>query len=144
MSAHEKMFSGNILFVVAPGEDGELGIFPNHTPLITRIKPGELRYKNSENIEEVMVVAGGILEIQPKLVKKNITGSGSASKDQVNLMIKKILNIAPKSEDSSDALAVAMSIQSKSFGKLDNGEYSSKLDQAIANALEKEKINMRK
>ena len=85
-----------------------------------------------------------ILEIQPKLVKKNITGSGVASKDQVKLMVKKILNIVPKNEDSSDALAVAMSIQSKSFGKLDNGEYSSKLDQAIANALEKEKINMRK
>ena len=84
------------------------------------------------------------LEVQPKLVKKNITGSGVASKDQVNLMVKNILNIVPKSEDSSDALAVAMSIQSKSIGKLDNGEYSSKLDQAIANALEKEKINMRK
>ena len=85
-----------------------------------------------------------ILEIQPKLVKKNITGSGVASKDQVNLMVKNILNIVPKSEDSSDALAVAMSIQSKSIGKLDNGEYSSKLDQAIANALEKEKVNMQK
>ena len=85
-----------------------------------------------------------ILEIQPKLVKKNITGSGVATKDQVNLMVKKILNIVPKSEDSSDALAVAMSIQSKSIGKLDNGEYSSKLDQAIANALKKENINMQK
>ena len=85
-----------------------------------------------------------ILEIQPKLVKKNITGSGIASKDQVNLMVKKILNIVPKSEDSSDALAVAMSIQSKSFGKLDSGLYSSKLDKAISDALEKEKINMRK
>ena len=85
-----------------------------------------------------------ILEIQPKLVKKNITGSGIATKDQVNLMVKNILNIVPKSEDSSDALAVAMSIQSKSIGKLDNGEYSSKLDQAIANALEKEKVNMQK
>ena len=53
-------------------------------------------------------------------------------------------NIIPKNEDSSDALAVAMSIQSKSIGKLDNGEYSSKLDQAIANALEKEKVNMQK
>ena len=84
------------------------------------------------------------IEVQPKLVKKNITGSGVATKDQVNLMVKNILNIVPKSEDSSDALAVAMSIQSKSIGKLDNGEYSSKLDQAIANALEKEKINMRK
>ena len=85
-----------------------------------------------------------IIEIQPKLVKKNITGSGVASKEQVNLMVKKNLNIVPKSEDSSDALAVAMSIQSKSFGKLDNGEYSSKLEQAIAHALEKEKINMQK
>ena len=85
-----------------------------------------------------------ILEIQPKLVKKNITGSGVATKDQVNLMVKNILNIIPKNEDSSDALAVAMSIQSKSIGKLDNGEYSSKLDQAIANALEKEKVNMQK
>tara|TARA_B100001057_G_scaffold498643_1_gene606388 strand:+ start:625 stop:1170 length:546 start_codon:yes stop_codon:yes gene_type:complete len=83
-----------------------------------------------------------ILEIQPKLVKKNITGSGSASKEQVNQMVKTILNIVPKNEDSSDALAVAMSIQSKSIGKLDNGKYSSNLDQAIANALEKEKINI--
>ena len=83
-----------------------------------------------------------ILEIQPKLVKKNITGSGSASKEQVNQMVKTILNVAPKNEDSSDALAVAMSIQSKSIGKLDNGQYSSNLDKAIANALEKEKINI--
>ena len=59
-------------------------------------------------------------------------------------MVKKNLNIIPKSEDSSDALAVAMSIQSKSIGKLANGEYSSKLDQAIANALEKEKVNIQK
>jgi len=85
-----------------------------------------------------------ILEIQPKLVKKNITGSGAASKDQVNQMVKTILNVIPKSEDSSDALAVAMSTQSKFIGKLSNGRYSSKLDQAIANAIEKEKINMRK
>ena len=48
--------------------------------------------------------------------------------------LKNFLNIVPKSEDSSDALAVAMSIQSKYIGKLDNGEYFSKLDQAIANA----------
>ncbi|MDC3063718.1 crossover junction endodeoxyribonuclease RuvC [Alphaproteobacteria bacterium] len=85
-----------------------------------------------------------ILEIQPKLVKKNITGSGIASKDQVNQMVKKILNVVPRSEDSSDALAVAMSIQSKYIGKLDNGKYSSNLEQAITNALEKEKINIRK
>ena len=62
------MYSGEIKFVVVPGEEGELGIYPNHTPLITRIKPGELKLKNLENQDEVVVVAGGILEVQPNLV----------------------------------------------------------------------------
>ena len=138
-----------------------LRIFDHLSLLIKEIKPDligiEQTFVGSGNVSSLKLgMARGIcilaatklgvktLEIQPKLVKKNITGSGVASKDQVNLMVKNILNIVPKSEDSSDALAVAMSIQSKSIGKLDNGEYSSKLDQAIANALEKEKINMRK
>ena len=138
-----------------------LRIFDSLSLLIKKTKPDligiEQTFVGSGNVSSLKLgMARGIciltatklgvktLEIQPKLVKKNITGSGVASKDQVNLMVKKILNIVPKSEDSSDALAVAMSIQSKSIGKLDNGEYSSKLDQAIANALEKEKINMRK
>ena len=138
-----------------------LRIFDHLSLLIKETKPDligiEQTFVGSGNVSSLKLgMARGIciltatklgvktLEIQPKLVKKNITGSGVASKDQVNLMVKNILNIVPKSEDSSDALAVAMSIQSKSIGKLDNGEYSSKLDQAIANALEKEKINMRK
>ena len=136
-------------------------IFDSLSLLIKKTKPDligiEQTFVGSGNVSSLKLgMARGIciltatklgiktLEIQPKLVKKNITGSGVASKDQVNLMVKNILNIVPKNEDSSDALAVAMSIQSKSIGKLDNGEYSSKLDQAIANALEKEKINMRK
>ena len=138
-----------------------LKIFDRLSLLIKKTKPDligiEQTFVGSGNVSSLKLgMARGVcvltatklgvktLEIQPKLVKKNITGSGVASKDQVNLMVKNILNIVPKSEDSSDALAVAMSIQSKSIGKLDNGEYSSKLDQAIANALEKEKINMRK
>ena len=138
-----------------------LRIFESLSLLIKKTKPDligiEQTFVGSGNVSSLKLgMARGIciltasklgvktLEIQPKLVKKNITGSGVASKDQVNLMVKNILNIVPKSEDSSDALAVAMSIQSKSIGKLDNGEYSSKLDQAIANALEKEKINMQK
>ena len=138
-----------------------LRIFDCLSLLIKRSKPDligiEQTFVGSGNVSSLKLgMARGIciltatklgvktLEIQPKLVKKNITGSGRASKDQVNLMVKNILNIVPKSEDSSDALAVAMSIQSKSIGKLDNGKYSSKLDQAIANALEKEKINIRK
>jgi len=62
------MYSGDIQFVVVPGEEGELGIYPKHIPLITRIKPGSLRFKNSNNEDEVIVVAGGILEVQPNLV----------------------------------------------------------------------------
>ena len=138
-----------------------LRIFESLSSLIKKTKPDliaiEQTFVGSGNISSLKLgMARGIciltaeklgvkaLEVQPKLVKKNITGSGVASKDQVSLMVKNILNIVPKSEDSSDALAVAMSIQSKSIGKLDNGEYSSKLDQAIANALEKEKVNMQK
>jgi F-type H+-transporting ATPase subunit epsilon len=68
VSAHETIYSGEIQFVVVPGEEGELGIYPNHIPLITRIKPGALRFKNKQNEEEVIVVAGGILEVQPNLV----------------------------------------------------------------------------
>jgi F-type H+-transporting ATPase subunit epsilon len=68
VSAQESLYSGDIKFVVVPGEEGELGIYPNHTPLITRIKPGELKFKNLENENEVIVVAGGILEVQPNLV----------------------------------------------------------------------------
>lgn len=68
VSAHESMYSGEIKFVVIPGEEGELGIYPGHIPLITRIKPGSVRFNNSENEQEIIVVAGGILEVQPTMV----------------------------------------------------------------------------
>jgi F-type H+-transporting ATPase subunit epsilon len=54
---------------VLPGEAGELGIYPQHTPLITRIKPGTVRIKPSGGGEEELIfVAGGILEVQPNVV----------------------------------------------------------------------------
>jgi len=63
------MFSGEAEFVVLPGEAGELGIYPRHTPLITRIKPGAVRIKPAGGGEEQLIfVAGGILEVQPKVV----------------------------------------------------------------------------
>ena len=66
VSAEESIFSGEAEFVVLPGEAGELGIYPRHTPLITRIKPGAVRILRADNGEEEFVfVAGGILEIQP-------------------------------------------------------------------------------
>jgi F-type H+-transporting ATPase subunit epsilon len=69
VSAEESIFSGEAKFVALPGEMGELGIYPRHTPLITRIKPGAVRIERADNGEEEFVfVAGGILEVQPNSV----------------------------------------------------------------------------
>lgn len=69
VSAEESIFSGEAEFVALPGESGELGIYPSHTPLITRIRPGAVRIKIPGRADEEFVfVAGGILEVQPKAV----------------------------------------------------------------------------
>ena len=68
VSAEESIFSGLAEFVVLPGEAGELGILPGHMPLMTRIKPGAVRVKLQDGKEEMIFVAGGILEVQPGLV----------------------------------------------------------------------------
>jgi F-type H+-transporting ATPase subunit epsilon len=67
VSAEHSIFSGEAEMVVAPGESGELGILPNHAPLLTRIKPGTVKVKLvGQDQEEVVYVSGGILEVQPK------------------------------------------------------------------------------
>lgn len=69
VSAEEEIFSGEAEFVALPGEAGELGIYPQHTPLITRIRPGAVRIKVPGRAEDEFVfVAGGILEVQPNVV----------------------------------------------------------------------------
>ena len=68
VSAEESIFSGEAEFVVLPGEAGELGIYPRHMPLITRIKPGAVRIQKPGGEEELVFVAGGILEVQPKVI----------------------------------------------------------------------------
>ena len=73
VSAEESIFSGEARFVALPGENGELGILPRHTPLITRIRPGAVRIERanadgSSGEEEFIFVAGGILEVQPGTV----------------------------------------------------------------------------
>ena len=69
VSAEEQIFSGLAEFVALPGEAGELGILPGHMPLMTRIKPGAVRVKVPDQAEEELVfVAGGILEVQPGVV----------------------------------------------------------------------------
>ena len=74
VSAEGSIFEGEAKFVALPGEGGELGILPRHTPLITRIKPGAVRIERanpdgtSSGEEEFVFVAGGILEVQPGTV----------------------------------------------------------------------------
>ena len=68
VSAEESIFSGEAKFVALPGEAGELGIYPRHTPLITRIRPGSVRIQTADGGEEFVFVAGGILEVQPDCV----------------------------------------------------------------------------
>ncbi|RBJ71977.1 F0F1 ATP synthase subunit epsilon, partial [Pseudomonas sp. MWU12-2534b] len=68
VSAEEQIFSGEAKFVALPGETGELGILPGHTPLITRIRPGAVRIEVEGGNDEFVFVAGGILEVQPGAV----------------------------------------------------------------------------
>src|SRR5215469_13567563 len=68
VSAEERIYDGQAKFVALPGEAGELGILPGHTPLITRIRPGAVRIVAEDGDEEFVFVAGGILEVQPGAV----------------------------------------------------------------------------
>lgn len=69
VSAEESIFSGLAELVVVPGEMGELGIYPRHAPLLTRIKPGSVRLKLPNQSEDTLIyVSGGMLEVQPNVV----------------------------------------------------------------------------
>ena len=69
VSAEEQIYSGEAEYVILPGVDGELGVYPRHTPLLTQIKPGAVRIKVPDQaLEELVYVQGGFLEIQPTKV----------------------------------------------------------------------------
>lgn len=69
VSAEESIFSGQAELVIVPGETGELGIYPRHTPFLTRIKPGSVRLKVPDQAGETLIyVSGGMLEVQPHMV----------------------------------------------------------------------------
>jgi F-type H+-transporting ATPase subunit epsilon len=65
VSAEKSLFQGEAKFVVLPGESGEIGVLPGHTPLITRIRPGTVKIVMADDTEELIFVAGGLLEVQP-------------------------------------------------------------------------------
>ena len=69
VSAEASIFSGEAAFVVAPASAGEVGIYPNHAPMITTIKPGALRIQLADTAEEVVIfISGGLLEVQPGII----------------------------------------------------------------------------
>src|SRR6201987_2379089 len=68
VSAEAEIYHGTATLVVASGDDGELGIAPRHAPLITRLKPGQVRVITESGEEQFFYVSGGILEVQPNLV----------------------------------------------------------------------------
>ncbi|ADE16955.1 ATP synthase F1, epsilon subunit [Nitrosococcus halophilus Nc 4] len=68
VSAEREIFSGTANMVFAPAEMGEVGIMPRHTPLLTRLKPGEVRVQRPEGQEDLFYVSGGLLEVQPHVV----------------------------------------------------------------------------
>ena len=90
VSAEKAIFSGKAKFVSLPGEAGELGVLPGHTPLITRIQAGAVRIETEDGGEEFVFVAGGILEIQPKCVT---VLADTAIRG--NVVRKKLCQIAP-------------------------------------------------
>ncbi|EDY87171.1 ATP synthase F1, epsilon subunit [gamma proteobacterium HTCC5015] len=68
VSAETELFSGEVSLLVAPGAQGELGIKPKHAPLLTNLKPGEVRIKRDGQEDENIFVSGGYLEVQPNVV----------------------------------------------------------------------------
>ena len=68
VSAEHEIFSGKATMLIATAEAGELGIYPQHTPLLTSLKPGDVRVQTEDGEEQVIYVSGGILEVTPKKV----------------------------------------------------------------------------
>lgn len=66
-TAEREVYRGEAEMVVAPGAAGELGILPKHAPLLSQLKPGELRISNGESVDEVFV-SGGYIEVQPDMI----------------------------------------------------------------------------
>lgn len=93
VSAEQAIFSGEAERVVAPGESGELGILPSHAPLMTRIRPGTVKVKLvGQEIEELIYVSGGVMEVQPKVITILAdTSVRAADLDEAKLMEAKRL-----------------------------------------------------
>ncbi len=122
VSAEEQIFSGEAEFVILPGVDGELGVYPRHTPLFTQIRPGAVRIKMPDSAEEVLVfVQGGFLEVQPhKVTVLADTAIRAHDLDEVKaLEAKKRAEEAMANKDSSTSMATAQAELSIAMAQLE-------------------------
>lgn len=107
VSAEEEIFHGNAAMVIATGEMGELGIAPRHAPLITRLKPGQVRVQLENGEEQFFYVSGGILEVQPSMVTV-LADTAIRAKDLDETAARKAKEEAERAlANRSDALEVA-------------------------------------
>jgi F-type H+-transporting ATPase subunit epsilon len=121
VSAEALIFSGEAEFVALPGESGELGIYPRHTPLITRIRPGAVRIKVVGQAEEEFVfVAGGMLEVQPTSVTvlADTAIRGKDLDEAKAVVAKKLAEEAMLSNDSKIDYAKAQAELASAIGQL--------------------------
>ena len=122
VSAEEQIFSGEAEFVVLPGVDGELGIYPRHTPLFTQIKPGAVRIKlPGQAAEELVFVQGGFLEVQPhKVTVLADTAIRAHDLDEVKaLEAKKRAEDAMTNKESDETMATAQAELSIALAQLE-------------------------
>ena len=122
VSAEEQIFSGEAEFVVLPGIEGELGIYPRHTPLFTQIRPGAVRIKLPDRAEEEFVfVQGGFLEVQPhKVTVLADTAIRAHDLDEVKaLEAKKKAEESMSNKDSAENLATAQAELSAAMAQLE-------------------------
>jgi F-type H+-transporting ATPase subunit epsilon len=122
VSAEEQIYSGEAEFVVLPGIEGELGVYPRHTPLFTQIKPGAVRIKLPEqDQEELVFVQGGFLEVQPhKVTVLADTAIRANDLDEVKaLEAKKRAEEAMVNKGSAQTLAAAQAELSVALAQLE-------------------------
>ncbi|MDD7544686.1 F0F1 ATP synthase subunit epsilon [Actinobacillus porcinus] len=129
VSAENKIFEGEVKSVQATGIEGELGILAGHTPLLTAIKPGIVKFTYTDGIEEVVYVSGGFLEVQPNVVTvlADVAIRGSELDEERILAAKKKAeeNIVAKSADTNHELLTAK--LSRELAKLRAYELTEKL-----------------
>lgn len=107
VSAEEEIFSGETHMVIATGEMGELGITPRHAPLITRLKPGQVRVQLANGEEQFFYVSGGMLEVQPTVVTV-LADTAIRAKDLDEAAARKAKEEAERAlSNRTDALEVA-------------------------------------